>query len=382
MPNCNTTTDCAEKVSSTCTIWDGPDIACLGITNGQTMTDVETLIANKICDLIGTVNVSDTELCDDLIARLGTKDKNIANLLQVLADYSCSLKQLINNLIGEGTTPPPEPTIVVDFKCLTTNNDPCAPPNYSLSGIFQILINNICDIQTQINTVQTTVVTNVNNTIATSIGSVLQTCLPNRIINTGTGAGAKVTIRGLMPPLTGLPYFGPLTYFDNTGKGLDSGPMCGWYICNGLNGTIDMRGLVPVGAIQGVGGGSLSPNVDPSLPANQVGTSANYSVGDTGGFIGVVLSTPQLPPHSHPITDRSHSHTNPTKREGKNGNDCSIDVFGSFNNSGPGCTNGTGNTYTTSASFTGINSTNNAGGGQGHENRMPYRAVAFITMID
>lgn len=58
----------------------------------------------------------------------------------------------------------------------------------------------------------------------------------------------------------------------------------GWQICDGTNGTPDFRGAFPIGA-----GGSLSP-------------------GATGGANSYVLSSAQLPNHTHGINDAGHIH--------------------------------------------------------------------------
>ena len=48
-----------------------------------------------------------------------------------------------------------------------------------------------------------------------------------------------------MVPYTVVEYYGPLTYFDNTGAG--QGDWDRIFLCNGLNGTPDKRGRVAVG---------------------------------------------------------------------------------------------------------------------------------------
>ena len=59
----------------------------------------------------------------------------------------------------------------------------------------------------------------------------------------------------------------------------------GWYLCNGSNGTPDLRNRFIVGA----------------------GSGSNYSVGNTGGSDTVTLSTSQIPAHSHTTNNHSHN---------------------------------------------------------------------------
>lgn len=97
-----------------------------------------------------------------------------------------------------------------------------------------------------------------------------------------------------------------------------------WNLCNGTNGTPDLRSRFVVGA-----GGS-------------------YNVGDTGGSNSVTLTVDEIPPHTHQVPDGSV-------------------------NGGDGAQNGplTGGSL----------STLSTGGGQPHENRPPYYALAYIMRI-
>ena len=123
----------------------------------------------------------------------------------------------------------------------------------------------------------------------------------------------------------------------------------GWYICDGTNGTPDLRGMFIVGYD------------DRDGEYNQVGK--------TGGSKNVVLTEAQMPNHSHNGTttvDGEHTHRyvytywngGDAFRRGNDGN-------GSYK----GTTDPSG---AHSHSF----STNSVGGNQGHENRPP-----FYTMI-
>jgi hypothetical protein len=100
----------------------------------------------------------------------------------------------------------------------------------------------------------------------------------------------------------------------------------GWVICNGSNETPDLRDKFIVGA------------------------GNNYSVGDTGGADSVTLTTDQIPSHSH-VYSRAASPGGGQDQAGSGSGDA-------VNHS---------NQNTTST-----------GGGQAHENRPPYYALAYI----
>ena len=176
----------------------------------------------------------------------------------------------------------------------------------------------------------------------------------------------------------------------------------GWAICDGSNGTPDLRARFIVGAGNGSGAGN-----------------SNYSVNNTGGAEFVTLTESQIPSHNHSFSgSSSHSHTvnNHTHSfsgsgssshshsfQGVNANDhndternatvmrndsntmytatspsgvqsatVSISISGTTGGSSPST-----NSQTVSIS----GNTGNKGGGSAHENRPPYYALMFIMKL-
>ena len=103
----------------------------------------------------------------------------------------------------------------------------------------------------------------------------------------------------------------------------------GWAICNGSNGTPDLRDRFIVG------------------------TGSSYSLGNTGGANSVTLTLNQIPAHTHTY-ERTDVGINVADRPWPaSNNDCDM-------------TN---------------QNTSSAGGGQSHENRPPYYALMFIMKL-
>lgn len=117
-------------------------------------------------------------------------------------------------------------------------------------------------------------------------------------------------------------------------------PPSGWQLCDGSNGTPDLRGRFVV----------------------CVGGSNNYAVGDTGGVDTVTLTTEQMPKHKHTVYGRSSGYA------------------GAHNNSPEVITYATKN-WGSPDQYYKINDTSEAGNGQAHENRPPYYALAFIMRV-
>jgi len=112
----------------------------------------------------------------------------------------------------------------------------------------------------------------------------------------GLLAFAQVPVGGI------IPYYGNLSNFNSDGKGKDGTPMVSYAICNGLNGTPDLRGRFLVGAISAVpsdGAPPLSGEVDPANPSLPGGANPNYALGNTGGEAAHQLQPNEMPRHHH-----------------------------------------------------------------------------------
>lgn len=169
----------------------------------------------------------------------------------------------------------------------------------------------------------------------------------------------------------------------------------GWLLCDGTNGTPDLRGRFIVGA------------------------GGDYAPGNTGGEDAVALTTAQMPKHTHTFTGSMHSHEgtiNMTSLEVSEagGHTHQIDTLKDGSNSYEitghdgagtgglvdlaGITQYSGSAYWTNSDATegahthtvtgngtveialsragGTNA--QTGGGQSHENRPPYYALCYI----
>ena len=50
--NSSGTTNGCDNISSNCVVWQGPDIACIDLCSGDTISEVTAKIATKVCDII------------------------------------------------------------------------------------------------------------------------------------------------------------------------------------------------------------------------------------------------------------------------------------------------------------------------------------------
>lgn len=122
----------------------------------------------------------------------------------------------------------------------------------------------------------------------------------------------------------------------------------GWALCDGGNGTPDLRDRFVVG----------------------VGSS--YGVGATGGANTVTLTAAQMPAHSHAYRDRFHA-------EGTQY--VNAEILAELNSPTINF-RGSGDTDTDNEWFSYVNKTTSPeGGGAAHENRPPYYALAYVMKL-
>jgi microcystin-dependent protein len=346
--NSNCFINCDNITSDQCVQYTGADVPALGICQGDQLSTVEVAILTELQSALEGTGIEPQnvtlENCPWLAGLFGTTDPNLSNLLQLLIDSECSLKEMID-------------TINETLASQSTNfNTLCLQglsPNPTTNNIIQSVINMLCGINTVVAAIPSTYVK------ASDINNLVQQQISIYLANSQSG---QVEYFQYLPIGAILPYYGSLSNFDLTGKGLATGGLTNMYLCNGLNGTPDLRGFALVGAVKNVSGGALDPSVDPANPDNP-----NWALGDLNGENKHLLNINELPNHFHSITDPGHSHTysypTPDKFSGNN--------YDAAKAIAPV-------TQNTSTSFTGITQTNTTGAGQKHNNIQPSKAVYWI----
>ena len=169
--NCN-------PISSNCVTWQGPDIACINLQRGDTISDVTYKLAVELCDILDQTNLTGFDLtCFDPIC---PKPENFHDLVQFIIDKLCEL--------STPTTPTGSPSIPVSTALTTGTCPDCtiniAPCFYYTdqfgNNITTMLLADyaaaigarVCTLATQFAGLQTTVasqgtrITNVENQLA------------------------------------------------------------------------------------------------------------------------------------------------------------------------------------------------------------------------
>lgn len=386
--NCsNCYNGCAQIVSDKCVKYTGLPSEALGIETGDTLLSVEeTLINNVVSFLDGTgidITINLSAYCTLVTKYLPSckpacQPPTAVELFQALVKAACDLQGQVSAVAIDIATIEADYTI----DCLTG-----VTASSGTHAIVQAVITKLCDLGVDLAALALDVDTNYVKIadIDTYIAAYLA----------GTGAGTQQYTK--MVPYTVVEYYGALSNYPTTSDGFDtSGAGYGaWqkvYLCNGLNGTPDKRGRVPVGATNGVGGGAYDAAVDPAIAGNPT-----YVLNTKAGSNTITLTSAQIPSHVHPATasatDTGHTHltvgsndsgniidaTHPIAKEATNDPIEYSYTLNSATSTTP--TLGKSGTNTSLGLTIGVTVNNNTGGDGSHANNQPALACYYIMYI-
>jgi microcystin-dependent protein len=363
---------CVETVSDQCVVYTGADVPLLGINNNDSLLVVEqSLITFLISALNGsgiTIDLSNINVCALVQDYLPSEGEIVLNdILKALILASCDIQEQVNTIDATLATLNADYTI----GCLTG-----VTASSDTHAIVQAIITKLCSVDSSVSTILDQLPLYVTRS---EFCTLLAQC---------TSSTPVVTLASdKMLPYAVIPYYGPITgyptvndTFDNTGAG--TGYWARVFMCNGDNGTPDLRGRVPVGATNTPSTIDFPPQTNPGVNGNPV-----YTYGLTPGANTVRLELPQIPAHNHAgstatseVEDPKHSHAPNSVgdfaiwsgNEGENGS----------GSSGNEVERGTHPSRTTSE-FTGItvNTTLTiipSGSDQPHNNYQPGLALYYI----
>lgn len=377
---------CTETISDQCVKYTGVNIPELNINNGDTLISVETAITTYLVSTLdgsGIYPIVDPLIICNVVSKYlaecaGCDGLSLNELLTAMVKAICDLQEQIDTI--NSTIDGIEGAYTVG----------CLEGVVSDSGthdILQAVITKLCSVDSTLSALITTLaatnvtIDNVDEYIAAYLASdPTQTLINNRMV-----------------PYSAVPYFGSTSYFDATGAG--TGDWIKIYLCNGLNGTPDLRGRALVGVTTGIPGGIFNSAVDPGLPGNPT-----YTQGTTTGANSVVLNATQMPNHTHTVTiDNSTAHSHYMAVGGSltttNDNSLYNGTFADRYQQGLSSkaynadvdaydyeltsSSGTINAGKTSDSgiHTHTNTVSSTGGGLGHSNIQPVYATNFIIYI-
>lgn len=289
---------CTQITSDQCVKYTGIDIPVLGIKTGDSLSYVEQAIIEFLVPTLDgsgiIIDTSKLDLCQIVSSNLPTcGDISVVDVLNALVKSVCSLQSQIATINGSITSINAEldeingkytiPSCLTGLSSTSTTHD-----------VVQNMITSFCGFVQDAGVIYVKV-----GDLDTLIGDYLQRQQTSDKYYTK------------MVPYVAMEFYpipGILNNFDDTGAGISGTIWEKIYLCNGLNGTPDKRGVVAVGVTDGtMKGNPMNPAVNPSSPGNPTYT---YN----GGIVGnntIQLTRNNMPSHTHTASATSTVAPNP-----------------------------------------------------------------------
>jgi len=92
-----------SPISSNCVIWQGPDIPCIKLCAGDSISDVVFKLATELCTVLDTLNVTNYDLSCFNLTACGPND--FQALIQFLIEQICALQSEVAIVSDPATSP-------------------------------------------------------------------------------------------------------------------------------------------------------------------------------------------------------------------------------------------------------------------------------------
>ena len=150
----NSNTEGCNPISSNCVIWQGPDIECIKLCKGDTVSDVVYKMATELCMLMDMTDVKSYNL--QCIKQNGCDPKDFQELIQIIIDKICDTSaSTTTGLRVAGTSTDTIVPIAECFYYKTELGDTVT--TMSVSDYARAIGNKMCDIIAQILTLNSIV---------------------------------------------------------------------------------------------------------------------------------------------------------------------------------------------------------------------------------
>lgn len=277
---------CTETTSDRCVKYTGIDIDFLNIHNGDSLLSIEQSIANYLSTVYDGTGIFPTveSICSLLEPYLPETDITLNDLIKAISSVLCDLDTRISAVEADMLVLNDD----YDVSCLDGVTD-----SSDTHDVLQATIDKLCEVKDSLDAL----IASLPATYATP--EYVQEYVAIQLNEADAALYYKK-----MVPYVAYPFFGTVTgNFGPSGAGIAAWEKV--YICNGENGTPDMRGFSLVGATVNSAGGALDPIV----------ATAAYTTPLTYGTLTETLSVNQIPSHTHPatVTVTIPAHTHETK---------------------------------------------------------------------
>lgn len=147
--NITQTSEACTPISSNCVVWQGPDIPCISLCSGDSVTDVVYKLATMICEISeNAFDYTDIDI-QCLLTPSDTAPADRNEFYQLIVDKLCEALQVEE-------TPAGPDTLYTLPTCLQyVDGDGNTITDVTLPEYVDVVANAVCDIYTTIDTIQT-----------------------------------------------------------------------------------------------------------------------------------------------------------------------------------------------------------------------------------
>jgi len=147
----NSNKENCSPISSNCVVWQGPDLPCINLCKGDSISDVVYKTAVEVCQLKEDLGLSDIDLtCLVQVCQTTPEpEKTLTNILTLLVNKVCCLSDIVKNIPNPGT-PYVEPTIDLTTYCPEITGGVLT--SLVLSDFVKRIATVLCNAWAQINT--------------------------------------------------------------------------------------------------------------------------------------------------------------------------------------------------------------------------------------
>lgn len=139
-----------SPISSNCVIWQGPDIPCIKLCAGDTVSDVVYKLATELCTVLDTLNVTNYDLACFNLTACGPND--FQALVQFLIDQICALQNTTTTTTTTTDTTKSE-TLVTVAPCFVVGGVSVM----TVSEYAQAIGTKVCSLVSQIATINSNI---------------------------------------------------------------------------------------------------------------------------------------------------------------------------------------------------------------------------------
>jgi len=144
-----------SPISSNCVVWQGPDISCIALCTGDTVSDVVHAMATELCTILDTLKVSNYDLTCFNLQACGPED--FQALIQFLIDRICELEGVTPETKEESACPD---CVVSVADCFITGSQ----TTMQLVDYVQLIGERVCSIIRELDLINNQI-TNIDNRV-------------------------------------------------------------------------------------------------------------------------------------------------------------------------------------------------------------------------